>query len=222
MISVVMPVLNEEKLVERSLEVLSDWPDLELIVADGGSNDQTVELAARYAKVVTSPPGRAVQMNAGAREAKGEVLWFVHVDTTPPPDAADHIRAAVAKEFVGGAFRTRFDEPTPFWDLLTWFDNHRTRIFRVYFGSRAMFVLTDTFWEVGGFPEIPFLEDVAFSRKMRQAGRTVMLDAVALESFRRFQKKGPIRQLLLDMVLLGAFELGVSPWFLARFYENIR
>lgn len=79
---------------------------------------------------------------------------------------------------MGGAFRTRFDEPAPFWNLITWFDNHRTRIFRIYFGSRAMFVLADTFWELGGFPEIPFLEDVAFSRKMRKAGRTVMLDAV--------------------------------------------
>jgi rSAM/selenodomain-associated transferase 2 len=221
-ISVVTPVLNEEKLIERSLEVLAAWPNLELIVVDGGSIDRTAELAARCAKVVISPPGRAVQMNAGAREASGEVLWFVHVDTTLPPDACDHVQAAVAAGFVGGAFSTRFDEPTPFWDLITWLDNHRTRIGHIYFGSRAMFVLADTFWEVGGFPEIPFLEDVAFSRKMRRVGRTVMLDAVALESFRRFRKKGPIRQLLLNMILLGAFELGVSPWFLTRFYEDIR
>jgi hypothetical protein len=161
-------------------------------------------------------------MNAGAREATGEVLWFVHVDTTLPDDAPDHIRAAVVEGFVGGAFSTRFDESTRFWDLLTWLDNQRTRLFRIYFGSRAMFVLADTFWAVGGFPEIPFLEDVAFSRKMRRAGPTVMLDSVALESFRRFRRKGPFRQMLLDMALLCAFEIGVSPWFLARFYENIR
>lgn len=217
-----MPVLNEEKLIERSLEVLTGWPRLEVIVADGGSTDRTVALAARYAKVLTGPPGRAVQMNAGAREANGEVLWFVHVDTTLPPDAPDHIRAAVADGFVGGAFSTRFDEPTPFWDLLTWIDNHRTRFFHIYYGSRAMFVLADTFWEVGGFPEIPFLEDVAFSRKMRRAGPTVMLEAVAFESFRRFRTKGPVRQLLRDIVMLGAFGLGISSWFLSRFYEDIR
>jgi rSAM/selenodomain-associated transferase 2 len=217
-----MPVLNEEKMVERSLGALTRWPDLELIVADGGSTDRTVELAASHAKVVTSPPGRAIQMNAGAREATGDVLWFVHADTSLPDRAPDCIRVAVAEGFVGGAFSTRFDEPTWFWDLMAWFDNQRTRLFRIYFGSRAMFVLADTFWGVGGFPEIPFLEDVAFSRKMRRAGSTVMLDAVALESFRRFRNKGPIRQLLLDMFLLGAFELGASPWFLARFYEDIR
>ena len=218
----VMPVLNEEELIEQSIGVLTGWPGLELIVADGGSTDRTVELAAPHARVVTSPPGRAVQMNAGAREATGEVLWFVHADTGLPHDAPDHIRAAVAEGFVGGAFTTRFDETTRFWDLMAWFDNQRTRLFHVYFGSRAMFVLTDTFWEVGGFPEIPFLEDVAFSRKMRRTGSMVTLDAVALESFRRFREKGPFRQLLLDIALIGAFALGVSPWFLARFYEDIR
>jgi len=221
-ISVVMPVLNEEKLIERSLQVLAGRPGLELIVVDGGSVDRTVSLAARYAKVVTCTPGRAVQMNAGAREAGGEILWFVHVDTTLPSDGPDQVRAAVAEGFLGGAFSTRFDEPTLFWDLITCLDNHRTRIFHIYFGSRAIFVRADAFWEVGGFPEIPFLEDVAFSRKLRQAGRTVMLDAVALESFRRFRKNGPVRQLLLDMILLGAFELGISPWFLARLYKDVR
>ena len=217
-----MPVLNEEKLIERSLSALGGWPDLERIVVDGGSTDRTAELAARYARVVRSSPGRAVQMNAGARAASGEVLWFVHADTTLPPDAPDHIRSAVAEGFIGGAFSTRFDEPAPFWDLITWFDNHRTRVFHSYFGSRAMFVLAETFHEIGGFPEIPFLEDIAFSRSMRRKGRTVMLDAVALESFRRFREKGPMRQLLLDIVLIGAFELGISPQFLARFYEDIR
>ncbi|UCC61478.1 MAG: TIGR04283 family arsenosugar biosynthesis glycosyltransferase [Anaerolineae bacterium] len=217
-----MPVLNEEKLIEQSLLVLAGWPGLELIVVDGGSVDRTVRLAARYARVITSPPGRAVQMNAGAREARGEIFWFVHVDTTLPPDAPDQVQAAVAEGFVGGAFSTRFDEPTPFWDLITWLDNHRTRIFHIYFGSRAIFVRADTFRELGGFPEIPFLEDVALSRKLRRAGRTVMLDAVALESFRRFRKNGPIRQLLLDMILLGAFGIGVSPWFLARLYKDVR
>jgi rSAM/selenodomain-associated transferase 2 len=221
-ISVVMPVLNEEKLVERSLGVLIRWPDLELIVADGGSTDRTVELASPHAKVLAGPPGRATQMNAGAREATGEVLWFVHADTSLPDDAPDRVRAAVDKGFVGGAFSSRFDEPTWFWDLMTWLDNQRARLSRIYFGSRAIFVLADTFWGVGGFPEIPFLEDVAFSRKMRQTGPTIVLDAVALESFRRFREKGPIRQLLLDIVLLGAFELGFSPWFLARFYEDVR
>ena len=222
MISVVIPVLNEEKLIEKSLVGFADWLELELIVVDGGSTDQTVKLAEKYARVLISPSGRAVQMNTASQEALGEVLWFVHVDTTLPPEAPDHILKAIEQGYIGGAFSTRFDESTPFWDLLTRIDNHRTRIFRIYYGSRAIFVRKDVFQKLGGFPVIPFLEDVAFSRLMRAAGKTIMLDAVALESFRRFRKKGPLRQLLLDMILLGAFELGVSSERLAKFYEDIR
>jgi rSAM/selenodomain-associated transferase 2 len=221
-ISVVIPVLNEEKLIEKSVLEFSDWSVLECIVADGGSTDRTVELASKYAKVLVCPPGRAVQMNAAAQEARGEILWFIHVDTTLPPDAPNYILKAIDDGYVGGAFSTRFDEPTPFWDLITMIDNQRTRIFRIYYGSRAMFVRKDLFHRLGGFPEIPFLEDVAFSRLMRKAGKTIMLEAVALESFRRFRKVGPFRQLLLDILLLGAFEFGVSSERLAKFYGDIR
>ncbi len=221
-ISVVVPVLNEERLIEKSLVRFSEWSDLEIIVADGGSTDSTVKLAGKYTKVIVCPTGRAIQMNTAAQEARGEILWFVHIDTILPPDAPDYILKAVERGFVGGAFSTRFTESTPFWDLLTWIDNHRTRIFKIYFGSRALFVRRDIFHTLGGFPVIPFLEDVAFSRLMRKAGKTIMLDAVALESFRRFQKVGPLRQLLLDMILLGAFQLGVSSERLAQFYEDVR
>ena len=221
-ISVVMPVLNEEKLIQRSLRVLEGWDDLELIVVDGGSEDRTVELAAEYAIVLTSAPGRPQQMNHGAQHAIGEILWFVHVDTTLPDDAPRYVRKAVIDGYIGGAFRTQFDETNWFWDLLTSIDNLRTRLFRIYFGSRAMFVRKDVFHQLGGFPEVAFLEDAAFSRLMRKAGPTVMVDAVALESFRRFRETGPIRQLLLDMVLIGGFNLGVNPDLLARFYKHIR
>ena len=222
MISVVMPVLNEEKLIEGALQTLLSWDDLELIVVDGGSTDNTFQLAEPYAKVIKSKPGRAIQMNAGARIAQGDILWFVHVDTTLLQDAPKHVQNAIDQGYIGGAFSTRFDKFTPFWDRIAWFDNHRARIFHIYYGSRAMFVRTDVFHRLGGFPEIAFLEDVALSRLLRKAGRTVMLEAVALESLRRFEKKGPIRQILLDIVLLAAFELRISPKFLAKFYEDIR
>jgi len=222
LISVVMPVLNEEKLIQRSLEVLAGWEDLELIVVDGGSEDRTAELAAEYATVLASNPGRPQQMNHGAQHANGEILWFVHVDTTLPEDAPIYVRNAVSDGYIGGAFRTRFDETNWFWDLLTSIDNLRTRLFRIYFGSRAMFVKKDTFNQLGGFPQVAFLEDSAFSKLLRKVGPTVMVDAVALESFRRFRETGPIRQLLLDIVLLGGFNIGVSPDLLARFYKHIR
>lgn len=222
LISVVVPVLNEEKLIGKSLKVLAEWSDLELIVADGGSMDRTVELASEYATVVSSPPGRPQQMNRGAQQANGEILWFVHVDTILPSNAPEFVRNAIAAGYIGGAFRTRFDETNWFWDLLTLIDNLRTRLFRIYFGSRAMFVLADTFKQLGGFPEVAILEDVAFSRLMRREGPTVMVDAVALESFRRFRKVGPLRQLLLDIVLIGAFNFGISPDLLAHFYKHVR
>lgn len=222
MISIIIPTLNEAAVIERGLQTCSQWPGLELIVVDGGSHDRTVEIAGRYARVLTSPPGRAVQMNAGARAARGEILWFVHADTTLPPDGPQQVGAAIAQGYLGGAFRMRFEPSTPFWDLLAWFDNQRTRLFKVYFGSRAMFVRADVFRSLGGFPEIPLMEDVAFSKLLRRAGKTVMLAAVALESFRRFQKNGPLRQLLLDIFLLAAFHLGVSPQRLADFYREIR
>jgi hypothetical protein len=161
-------------------------------------------------------------MNTATQEARGKILWFVHVDTILPPDAPDHILKTIDDGRIGGAFSTSFDEPTPFWDLITRIDNQRTRIFRIYYGSRAMFVRKDIFHQLGGLPEIPFLEDVAFSRLMRKAGKIIMLETVALESFRRFRKDSPFPQLLLDMLLLGAFELRVSSKRLAKFYEDLR
>ncbi|HUF07719.1 MAG TPA: TIGR04283 family arsenosugar biosynthesis glycosyltransferase [Rhodothermales bacterium] len=219
MFSVIMPALNEASYIEQTLEAIpSDVDPVELIVVDGGSTDRTRELAASYARVIQSERGRAVQMNAGAAEASGSVLVFLHADTRLPEGAFSIIRSVLDEGAVeSGAFRLAFDSWTPllrFYSFCT-----RFRVPQICFGDRVLFVRRSVFEEVGGFPEIPVFEDLEMVRLLHRRGGFRFLTQHVNTSARRFLQRGPFRQQLLNTYMWCQFMLGVDPRKIAPLYE---
>lgn len=164
-VSIVVPALDEAERIEGCLRRLrAAFPDCELLVVDGGSTDGTAERAARHARTITAGRGRARQMNAGAEVTSGDVLWFVHVDCLVPDTALAELRHALADPaVVAGGLRIRFDRATA---GLTWLrvtSNLRARRLGLIFGDQALFVRRAVFDRLGGFPELPLMEDLEMS-----------------------------------------------------------
>ncbi|MGQ0574798.1 MAG: TIGR04283 family arsenosugar biosynthesis glycosyltransferase [Pseudonocardia sp.] len=221
-VAVVVPVLDEEACIVGCLRRLrGDFPDCVLVVVDGGSTDRTVELAAAHATVVHSPRGRARQMNAGAAAVTADVLWFVHADCTVAPEALVQIRAALGDpRVVGGGLRIRFDRRTPGLEFLRVTSNWRARVLGQVFGDQAMFVRRSVFDALGGFPEMPLMEDYEMSRRLRGRGRLVVLDAATTASSRRILAHGPWRMTVLMQWLKLQYVAGVDPERIRRRYER--
>ncbi len=212
-VSIIVPVRNEARIISEALQRLrTDFPDCELIVVDGGSSDATPELAGAHARVVTTAPGRARQMNEGPRHTRGDVLWFVHADTVIAPHALQQIREALADPgIVGGGLTLRFDRRTPSLDYLAWVSTLRARHLHHVFGDQAMFVRRDIFHRLGGFAPLPLMEDLEFSRRLHRAGRMVVLRATSTAASRRLTQHGTLRMIAFMQYLKLLFLAGVSP-----------
>jgi rSAM/selenodomain-associated transferase 2 len=221
-IAIVVPTLNEEAGIEACLlRLRADFPECPLVVADGGSTDRTAELAARHAQVVHSARGRARQMNAGAAVAGADVLWFVHADCVVPASALGRIRAALADPtVVGGGLWIRFDRRSAGLEWLRVTSNLRARVLGQVFGDQAMFVRRGVFDELGGFPELPLMEDFEFSRMLRRRGRLAVVDAAVTASARRILAHGPWRMTVLMQWLKLQYVTGVDPELIRRRYER--
>lgn len=217
-LSVVIPTLNEEASVGTLLGHLRSSPGIaEVIVADGGSTDGTVGLVRPPDRLVSSDPGRGVQLNAGAKAASGNVLLFLHADVLPPLNAASQIKTAVERGCIGGNFRLRY----PGGGLLgRWLETLAPfyRALGRYYGDSGIFVRRYVYEQVEGFPEIPIMEDIVFVRAMESVGKTAYLPGPMVSSSRRWEGR-PLRTLLLWGFMQTAFALGASPQRLARFYE---
>ena len=220
-VSIVVPALNEAARIEDCLQRLRrDFPDCELVVVDGGSIDDTFELAAQHAQTVRSMPGRAAQMNAGAALTTGDVLWFIHVDCLIPAGALDLLRSAMlGPGVVGGGLHLRFDQRGWGLDYLAVSSNQRAHRLHWIFGDQAMFVRRDVFDSVGGFPELPLMEDLEMSRILRRRGRLVVLPTSVTASARRLVEQGPWRMTVLMQWLKVQYLLGVNPERIRRRYE---
>jgi rSAM/selenodomain-associated transferase 2 len=220
-VSIVVPALNEARRIESCLQRLcSDFPDCELVVVDGGSTDGTLALAARHACTIRSAAGRATQMNAGAAVTSGDVLWFIHADCRVAADALDLLRRAVLDPgVVGGGLQLRFDQRSIGLDYLAASSNLRARRLHWIFGDQAMFVRRDVFDSVGGFPEIPLMEDLEMSRILRRRGRLAVLPTTVTASARRLVDQGPWRMTALMQLLKLQYLLGADPERIRRRYE---
>ncbi|MEV6055839.1 TIGR04283 family arsenosugar biosynthesis glycosyltransferase [Streptomyces sp. NPDC052107] len=221
-VSIIVPVLNEERTIQAALgRLCRDFPDCELVVVDGGSTDATVEIATLHAKVVHSERGRAKQMNAGARHTSGEVLWFIHADTEIHHAALAHIRAAMSDPtVVGGGLTLRFDRHTPGLNYLAYTSNARARHLRHIFGDQAMFIRRSVFEELGGFPDLPIMEDLEMSRRLDRRGTLAILPATSTASSRRLVEHGVWRMIVFMQCLKLLYFAGADPERIRRRYAK--
>lgn len=192
----------------------------EVIVVDGGSRDGTAALASdQVDQVLQAPRGRARQMNAGARVASGEMLLFLHADTRLPADADRLILSALAAgEQVWGRFDVRISGTHWLFPMIAGMMNLRSCITGVATGDQALFMKKSAFASVGGFPDIPLMEDIEISRRLKRRRRPVCLRQKAVTSSRRWERRGVLRTIFLMWALRLAYALGVSPERLAQIY----
>lgn len=227
-ISVVIPVLNEAARIGERLSELTRSGFHEVIVVDGGSDDETRTIARSFpgVLVVEAPRGRACQMNEGAGHATGDVLLFLHADVALPADAALHIRRTLAvSDTAAGAFRTWTVVdgvgPGPWWSPLLHLADLRSRYSRLPYGDQAIFLRREVFRDVGGVPEMPLMEDLEFSRRIRRIGRIRIVPAQVMVSGRRFIER-PLFYAMLMNILPLLYRCGVPPFWFARIYKAVR
>jgi rSAM/selenodomain-associated transferase 2 len=221
-LTIVIPALNEAANLARLLpELARDCPGAEIIVVDGGSADSTPEVAAGRpgVRLLAGPRGRARQMNAGARAAGGDALLFLHADTRLPGGAAAAIARVLAEPgTVGGRFDVRLDSPRPLLRLVAWLMNARSRLSGICTGDQGIFVRRADFEAVGGYPDIPLMEDIELSRRLKRRGRLGALRLRVTTSARKWEREGPLRTIGLMWALRFLHFCGVSPERLHRWY----
>ena len=233
-ISVIIPTLNEERTIMATLAHTAALGFDELIVVDGGSLDQTPVLVESYrrrtqspaqspVRLVTAPCGRARQMNEGAKTSRGEILLFLHADTQLPGDAKTMIVTTLADQrMVGGRFDVRFDRPSLWGTIISRMVNWRSRLTGIATGDQALFVRRPIFEQMGGFADMPLMEDIEFSRRLKRKGATAALTATVITSFRRWEQHGPLRTILLMWTIRFLYWVGISPSYLTKWYKVIR
>lgn len=217
-VSIIIPALNEADFIPSTLRAVHTLSDpKEVLVVDGGSSDATRTQAVPYARVLDAPQGRAAQMNRGAKTASGDVLWFLHADTLPPPDALHHIRTALRQpEVESGIFRLAFDRDAPLLHLYSWC-THWPWI-RLAFGDRGLFTTRAAFEAVGGFPDWPIFEDLELADRLYRRGTFRFLPQSVTTSARRFQSHGLLRQQLRNLYLWTHYMRGTDPERVAHHY----
>ena len=223
-LTVIVPTFNEEAVIAEALQrITARLAPHELIVADGCSSDGTAERARAYASVLELPVTRGAALNHAASLATGDVLLFLHADTTPPVGAVAAIATALQRaDVIGGAFRLRLADPGTMAALVGYNVNLRSSLLNTFFGDQAMFVRRDVFAQAGGFADWSVMEDLEILTRLRRHGRLVLLDLEVLTSARRHQRSGWLRTIgtIWGMTLL--YRLGVSGHTLRRWYPPQR
>lgn len=224
MISIIIPVYNEEECLLKNdvyYQVISQAG--ELIFVDGGSTDRTVSLARKLGRVVTAPKNRAVQMNRGAREAKHDILLFLHADAFIHSENLQQIVKAIeGKKYIGGCFKQVLDDPALVYRWIAWTGNIRAKISKVFYGDQAIFVCKDVFQRLGGFPEVKIGEEVLFTKILRREGRIGILPYAVQCSTRRWKRQGIWRTFLLNWRINTALIWNQNLDSLVVAYQDIR
>jgi rSAM/selenodomain-associated transferase 2 len=222
MISVIIPALNEQTYIRTCIEaVMRDDDTCEVIVADGGSTDRTVEVAESLqgVKVIRTARGRGLQMNAGASFAAGETLLFLHADTILQRGWSPAIEMALQdKAVAGGAFTFAVDSPIRKYRAVEQWVKFRCFLLKLPYGDQGIFVRKDVFRRVNGYKDIPIMEDVDFIERLKDQGRIAVLDTMAFTSERRWRDKGLLCTAAINQLTMLLYRLGVSPHTLAKIY----
>jgi rSAM/selenodomain-associated transferase 2 len=226
MISIITPVLNEKENIRRFFEHVNGLEsDFELILVDGGSSDGTLGEIEREKEgfsqpltVLSSPRGRSLQMNRGAKGAKGDILLFLHVDTKIEKDSLNIIERKTSEEgIIGGGFIQSYQNPDTFLKITSAFGNLRARATKIFFGDFGIFIKKDIFDRMGGYEEISFLEDVQLCKKAKHYGDLVQIERDIITSPRRYENKGRLRLTAFFTLAVLLNMVGLRPRFLYRY-----
>jgi len=230
-IAVIIPTLNEERIVSHALLALQPFQFQEIFIVDGGSEDRPTELAHSHLRgvscghtdVLIGRRGRARQMNAGAEQAKADVLIFLHADTTLPSTALVDIERAINQhDCVGGRFDVQFQPDRGWASVISRLINLRSRLSRISTGDQAIFVRRTVFHELGGYTDIPLMEDIDLSHRLKQRGPIAAVRSKVTTSFRRWEQHGPLRTILHMWSLRFLYWIGIRPERLKHYYAAIR
>ncbi len=240
-IAVIIPVLNEARCIGRTLAHTATLGFDDIIVVDGGSSDHTCGIIQSFTnqpggilrsvpapttaaiRLLTAPPGRARQLNAGAAASRCDVLLFLHADTQLPVNARQSVSTALSNPTcIGGRFDVRFDSQRLAARVIGRLMNLRSRWSGIATGDQAVFVRREVFQRIGRFSEIPLMEDIEFARRLKRAGHLAPLQTQVVTAFRRWEQNGLLRTILLMWTLRFLYWIGVSPHRLQHFYRMVR
>ncbi len=223
MISIIVPVHNEEKIIKQFLSSFSYNYSLEVIVVDGQSSDQSKEFAKSFPiKVVKGIKNRAQQMNSGARAAKGDILLFLHADCLIENDSLNKIVQALNNGYIGGCLSQKIDSPKLIYRFIEVSGNIRARLFKIFYGDQAIFVRKDIFLRIKGFDNVDLFDDVLFSKKLNKMGKVCVLNDKVYSSCRRWARQGIIKTTLINWLLSLGFFIGIAPHILKKIYNDNR
>ena len=230
-IAVVIPTLNEARVLSRTLLAVRQLRFDEVVLVDGGSRDQTVSIAEgqlqglslRPATVIVSEQGRSRQMNAGARTTQSGALLFLHADTLLPPETRREIERVLENpKYVGGRFDVRFEDDRGWAWVVSRLINWRSRWSGIATGDQAIFVRRAAFDDLGGFADLPLMEDIELTQRLKGLGSMAALRSQVTTSFRRWEQQGALRTILRMWLLRFLYWIGVPPKMLQRLYVPIR
>ena len=220
--SIIIPTYNEAESIESCLSALQALkPRCELIVTDGGSHDDTTTLAKPLADIsIDADKGRALQMNTGASLAQGDILIFLHADTFLPEGALDLIHGGISNNYLWGHFDIELTGKSPMIKIIAKLMNFRSRLTGIATGDQVIFVTRLTFEQIGYFPDIPLMEDIAICKQLNKLDKPYCICAKVTSSSRRWEKFGIARTILLMWALRLGYFFGVNPQLLAQCYSQ--
>ena len=224
MISVIVSIYDEETILAGNTHKFCALGEhAELIFVDGGSSDKSAEIASRCGRTFCSPKGRALQMNHGARGAGGDTLLFLHADTTILPQTLNSIETQIRKNgFVGGCLTQRIDSKKIIYRFIESHGNIRARIKKIFYGDQGIFVTKEAFLKAGGFPAVPIMEDVLFTKKLRKLGKVTVLPDEILVSSRRWDKGGILKTILIHNLIVALFCFKFPLQKIKKLYGDVR
>ncbi len=224
LISVIIPTWNEESNIGSLLNDLVGAPNVEIIVVDGDSSDRTSEIAASYkVKVIQASRGRSIQMNAGSREALGDILLFLHADTRLPKNWGSMVHNALAEQgTAAGAFEFAINGNARGLRIIERLTNFRSRRLQLPYGDQAIFLRADLFRRIDGYRDLPIMEDFELIQRLRKFGSIITVPARANTSARRWRNLGILRTTLINQAMILGYLIGIPPARLARWYYGRR